>query len=189
MPRMGVTQALMRQGIGERWLIVGVLFAGAALFIGSANYAFFLFIEPLEQEFGWDRTMVSASLSFMAVGNLTGPLIGRAMDRFGARPIMVASLILFATSFVLRPFMTELWQWYALSFLQFVAFFGASILPAGRLVPLWFPKARGRAMGLTMMGNNFGGLTLPLIVASVIALTSWKLDPLVKTRFEEVPAI
>lgn len=161
--------------VSQRWLIVGVLFAGAALFIGSANYAFFLFIEPLEQEFGWDRTMISASLSFMAVGNLTGPLIGRAMDRFGARPIMVASLVLFGLSFVLRPFMTEPWHWYALSFLQFVAFFGASILPAGRLVPLWFPKSRGRVMGLTVMGNNFGGLTLPLIVASVITLTTWKL--------------
>ena len=164
----------LARAVDDRWLIVSVLFMAAALFIGTANYAFFLFIEPLEERFGWDRTMVTASLSFMAVGSLTGPLLGRTMDRYGARPLMVVSLTIFGVSFLLRPLMTQLWHWYALSFLQFVAFSGASILPAGRLVPLWFPKTRGRMMGITTMGNNFGGLTLPLVLAFVIAAASWQ---------------
>ena len=156
------------------WLIVAITFIAAALAIGSSNYAFGLFIEPLEREFGWQRTQITASLSFMAVGSLAGPFIGRLMDRYGARPILVVSVSLFGLSFLLRPLMTHLWHWYGLSLMQFVAFSGAAGLPAGRLVPIWFPRSRGRVMGITAMGNNFGGLTLPLVVGFVLAVSTWQ---------------
>ncbi len=146
------------------WLVVAVVFLGAGLAIGSSNYAFGQFVEPLEDAFGWRRTYISASLSFMALGALAGPLLGRLMDRHGARPVMTVSLVLIGLSFALRPLMTELWHWYGLSALQFVAFSGAATLPAGRVVGLWFPEKRGRVMGFTMMGNNFGGLAVPPLV-------------------------
>ena len=165
----------MATGPGRGWLIVAVVFLGAGLTIGSSNYAFGLFVEPLEQEFGWRRIYISASLSFMALGSLFGPLVGRLMDRHGARPVMAASLTVLAVSFVLRPLMTDLWHWYALSALQFLAFSGAAILPAGRLVSLWFPRMRGRVMAAATMGNNFGGLLVPPLVAVAIgANRSWQ---------------
>ena len=61
-----------------------------------------------------------------------------------------------------------------LSFVQFVAFSGTAVLPAGRLVGIWFPDSRGRMMGIATMGNNFGGLTMPLLAGMVMASgTSW----------------
>ncbi len=165
----------MGAGPGRGWLIVAVVFLGAGLTVGSSNYAFGLFVEPLENEFGWRRTYISASLSFMALGSLFGPLIGRLMDRHGARPVMVASLFVLAVSFALRPLMNELWHWYVLSAMQFLAFYGAAILPAGRLVGLWFPRTRGRAMAAATMGNNFGGLLVPPLVGVAIAADgSWQ---------------
>ena len=151
------------------WIIVGVVFLAAGLTIGTSNYAFGLFVEPLERAFDWPRTAISASLSFMAVGSTTGPMIGRAMDRYGARPIMAISLVVFGSSFLLRPFIQELWHLYVLSFVQFVAFSGTAVLPAGRLVGIWFPDSRGRMMGVATMGNNFGGLTMPLLAGAVMA--------------------
>jgi MFS family permease len=156
------------------WLIVGVTFLAAALTMGTSNYAFGQFIPHLEQEFDWHRTAIKASLSFMAVGALASPLIGRIMDRYGAKPVMAVSLTLFGLSFLLRPLMTDLWHWYALSFMQFVALTGTSLLPAGRLVGIWFPKHRGRVMGLSMMGNNFGGATMPAVVWLVLSTASWE---------------
>tara|TARA_A100001037_G_scaffold303148_1_gene336449 strand:- start:48108 stop:49283 length:1176 start_codon:yes stop_codon:yes gene_type:complete len=148
----------------------------AALAIGSSNYAFGLFVEPLAEEFGWTRTYISASLSFMALGSLTSPFMGNLMDRYGAKPIMVSSLLIMSIGFALRPLMTELWHWYCLSALQFGALNGAAIFPAGRLVGLWFPKTRGRVMGMTMMGNNFGGLTLPILIGLAIGSHSaWEI--------------
>ena len=154
-------------------LIVGIVFLSSALTIGSSNYAFGLYVEPLQETFGWSRTAILGSLSFWAVGSLSAPMLGRFMDNYGARPLIVGSLVLFGVSLVLRPLMTELWHFYALSFLQFFAFSGMNMLPAGRLVGLWYPKSKGRAMGFTMMGNNFGGLTVPVLTGYVLAVATW----------------
>ena len=154
-------------------LIIAVVFSSTAIGVGVSQYAFGLFIAPLEETFGWTRTEISASLSFAAVGGLAAPFLGRAMDRFGARPIIVLSLAVFGTSFCLRPLMTELWHWYVLSFLQFVTFSGMSVLPAGRLVAAWFPRIRGRMMGVTATGNNVGGLVMPVCIAALLASMPW----------------
>ena len=172
---MRATDLLLRASrIYYGWLIVAITFAAAALTIGSSNYAFGLFVEPLERNFGWERISISASLSFMAVGSIAAPFLGRLMDRYGARPMMVGALAIFGLSFVLRPLMSQLWHWYALSFLQFVIFSGATSLPAGRLVGIWFRESRGRVMGITLMGNNFGGFTVPIIVGFVITAANWQ---------------
>ncbi len=157
----------------DGFLIVGIVFLSSALTIGASNYAFGLYVEPLEEAFGWSRTAISASLSFWAIGSLTAPLLGRFMDNYGARSLLAGSLALFGVSLVIRPMMTELWHFYALSLLQFFAFSGMNMLPAGRLVGLWFPRSKGRAMGFAMMGNNFGGLTVPALTGYVLAAASW----------------
>ena len=154
-------------------LIIAVVFSSTAIGVGVSQYAFGLFIAPIEETFGWTRTQISASLSFAAVGGLTAPFLGRAMDRFGARPILAASLAVFGLSFCLRPLMTELWHWYALSFLQFTTFSGLSVLPAGRLVAAWFPHIRGRMTGIAGTGNNVGGLVMPVCIAALLAAMTW----------------
>ena len=156
------------------WWVVSVPFLAAALGTGAGQYGFGIFIEPLEQAFGWSRSQISASLSFTAVGSLLAPMLGRFIDRYGARPVMAGSLALIAISFVIRPMMTELWHWYALSLLQYAGYTGASMLPAGKLVGLWFRRTRGRVMGITAMGNNFGGLVFPPMMGWMLLLMSWQ---------------
>ena len=157
----------------QRWLIIGVLFLAASITIGPV-YAFGLFIGPLESEFGWQRTAISASLSFAAIGAVTAPFIGRIMDRYGANVVMAGSLTIMGTSFILRPFMTELWHWYVLSFFQYIAVSGCTALPTGRLVGMWFEKTKGRVMGIATMGNNFGGVTIPLMTGFFLAAGDWE---------------
>ena len=153
--------------------VIAVVFSSTAVAVGVSQYAFGLFIAPIEETFGWTRTEISASLSFAAVGGLSAPLLGRAMDRFGARPVLVLSLVVFGLSFCLRPLMTELWHWYALSFMQFATFSGMTVLPAGRLVAAWFPHVRGRMTGVAATGNNAGGLVMPVFVAALLAAMPW----------------
>ena len=158
----------------RRWLVLGTLFLAAGVNVGSSNYAFGLFVEPLESTFGWSRTAISASLSFVAVGSLASPIIGRLMDRHGARPVLVISLLLMGISFLVRPAMTELWHWYGLSFLQFIGISGITALPAGRLIAIWFPSSQGRIMGITVTGINFGGITIPFIVNVALGASGWQ---------------
>ena len=156
------------------WAVVAILFLSMGSTIGAAQYSFGLFVPPIESAFSWSRTQISASLSFVAVGSLVAPLLGRLMDRLGARPILVFSLALTALSYLLRPLMTELWHWYALSLVQFVAYAGSTTLPTARLVAIWFGDRRGRVMGLASAGPNFGGLVLPVMVAWLLATSSWQ---------------
>ena len=158
----------------RRWLVLGTLFLAAGVNVGSSNYAFGLFVEPLETTFGWSRTAISASLSFVAVGSLASPIIGRLMDRHGARPVLFISLTLMGISFLVRPAMTELWHWYGLSFLQFIGISGITALPAGRLIAIWFPSSQGRIMGITVTGINFGGITIPFIVNVALGASGWQ---------------
>jgi len=96
------------------------------------------------------------------------------MDRFGAKWTMTGSILLVATAFLLRSIMTELWQFYLFSAIMFAGTPGATMMPAGRLVLTWFPKARGRMMGIVTSGNNIGsGLAVP-VVAGLIGVVGWR---------------
>ena len=96
------------------------------------------------------------------------------MDRFGAKWTMTVSILLVASAFLLRSIMTELWQFYLFSGIMFAGTPGATMMPAGRLVLTWFPKARGRMMGIVTSGNNIGsGLAVP-IIAGLIGFVGWR---------------
>jgi MFS family permease len=70
--------------------------------------------------------------------------------------------------------MTEVWQLYALSALQFAGLPGLVMIPVGKLVGAWFAEARGRAMGLTTMGANVGGVVFAPLSAVLISGIGWR---------------
>jgi len=139
-----------------------------------AQFGFGVFILPLEEEFGWTRTQINVSLTLGVFTGFLAPFAGRLMDRYGARWIMATSLGLLATGLLLRAVMTELWQFYLFSALVFLGTPGATMLPVGRLVSLWFSRTRGRMMGMVTAGNNFGGMVSVPIAAGMIALAGWR---------------
>ena len=159
---------------GYGWAIVAIVFASMSVAVGTGQYAFGVFVEPLEQEFAWSRAQINASLSFFAIGGLSAPLVGWIMDRVGARPVMAASLVLFGASYLLRPFMSELWHWYALSIMQFAGMPGSAMLPAGKLIGAWFPRTTGRMLGIAMMGANFGGVVMPVFAGVLVSNAGWQ---------------
>ena len=151
-----------------------VVFLSSALSIGP-GYAFGMFIKPLQNEFAWSTTEISFALSFAAAGTIFSPFLGSFMDKYGARKLMIIALASMSISFLLRPYITEIWHWYLLSFLQYYALPGSTGLPAGRLVGMWYPRVRGRVMGLVTMGNNFGGLSIPLLIGFALAANKWRI--------------
>ncbi|WP_342822867.1 MFS transporter [Candidatus Lucifugimonas marina] len=162
------------KGIYRGWYVVGVSALSIGAILGTVQFAFGFFIEPLEEEFGWSRTQVNVSLSIGVVTSFLSPVVGNLMDRFGAKWTMAGSILLVASAFLLRSIMTELWQFYLFSGIMFAGTPGATMMPAGRLVLTWFPKARGRMMGIVTSGNNIGsGIAVP-IVAGMIGFVGWR---------------
>jgi MFS family permease len=155
--------------------IAFVVFLSTGLSVGMGQYAFGEFAGPLKEQFGWSQTQLNLSLAFSFISGLLAPFIGNLSDRIGIRPVMFASLLLIATGFLLRPLISELWHWYLFSGLVYAGFPGATIMPAGKMVGLWFPKTRGRVMGAVVAGNNFGGVTMPPLAAGIIGVLSWEM--------------
>lgn len=149
-------------------------FAVLGAVLGTAQFAFGVFIIPLEEEFGWTRTQVNVALSLGVLTGVFSPIAGRYMDRFGARWVMAIGLAIIAIGFFLRASMNELWQFYAFSAIVFAGTAGVTNLPAGRLVTVWFAKTRGRMMGFVTAGNNFGAMISIPLVAALIASSGWR---------------
>jgi MFS family permease len=156
------------------WAVAGVVFLAFTLSVGITQYAFGVFVTELEADLGWSRAEITAAVSFFALAGVVAPPVGWALDRYGARPVMAASIAALAVSQLGRPWMTEVWQFYALSAIQFAAMPGAVIITAGRVVGTWFEGSRGRAMGLTAMGANFGGIIFASLTALLISSIGWR---------------
>lgn len=166
--------SLAAKGIYRGWYIAAVSALSIGAVLGTAQFAFSLFILPLEAVFGWSRTQVNGALTCGVVSALLSPFIGKLLDRVGAQWTMAGSITLVAVAFLLRATMTELWQFYLFSALMFAGMPGATMMPAGRLVNIWFPRIRGRMMGIVTAGNNFGSMLAIPIVAALLTMVGWR---------------
>ena len=83
------------------WYLVAA-FVIIALVTNGARNAFGVFVLPMEQSFGWDRSTISlaASLGFL-VNGLSQPILGGFLDRFGGRVVILASLTILGLSTIL----------------------------------------------------------------------------------------
>lgn len=158
----------------RRLFIAPLMFMSTGLAVGTSSYLFGAFVAPLEAEFGWSRAELNVAVSLAFLSGLAAPIVGRLLDRFGARPVIFASLLLIATGFGLRPLIHSLWQFYLFSGIAYLGMPGATVLAAGRVVGLWYPKIRGRMMGWITAGNNFGGIVVVPIATAIIASAGWR---------------
>jgi MFS family permease len=129
------------------------------------------YVRALSQS--WSLTAINFSFALSLLIVPCTPFIGRLIDRRGAKAVMLASVPMVAVSFFLRAFMTEVWH---LWILQVVLVLGqsAALLGTGYLVGLWFQKNRGFMMGLTMAGNNAGGIVMAPLSAYLITAVGWR---------------
>ena len=163
------------RGLYDGWSIALTVSLATGITIGTVNYAFGVFIDPLEDHFGWSRTQINTALTFGVAAALISPLIGRWLDRFGSRPVMVGSLAFVVAGFFTIAGMTELWHFYAGSLLLYLGLPGSMILPTGRLISIWFPGMRGRMMGFVMAGENIGGLAMVSLATLVVGASGWRM--------------
>lgn len=92
------------------WIIILITFL-TFLTVQGIRLSFGAFIEPWENEFSLDRGTISliSTLSFIVYGN-SQPIIGRLVDKLGARIILSFSTLLVGISIVLVAFVNQPWQ-------------------------------------------------------------------------------
>jgi sugar phosphate permease len=145
------------------WVIAAVTFItlmGAAGFRATPS----VLIVPLQNEFGWNRAVISVAVSInLILFGLTGPFAAALMERFGLRVVTVGALITVATGALLTTVMNSPWQLYLLWGVVVGLGTGsmASVL-AATVASRWFVQRRGLVLGaLTAAGATGQLIFLP----------------------------
>jgi sugar phosphate permease len=151
-------------------IAIGILTAHAL-----ALRSFGVFLKPIAMEFDWDRGALSVALSIalLVTGSLA-ILSGRLSDRYGPRPLVTIGVILTGISLILMSQINSLWQVYLIWGVLMGMGFSFSVIPIMSVIPRWFVKRRGLAMGLTMVGSSIGGIIAPLLAQWLISASGWR---------------
>jgi len=157
------------------WVIAAVGALGIFTSGPGQTYIVSLFIDPIIEETGWSRTLVSGLYSAGSISAALGAfLAGRAFDRFGARVTLTGVV----ASFGLAVFMMARISNPVHLFFGFFAIRSlgqtAMTLVSTSMVGVWFVRLRGRATSATMLAGPLSQAVLPPIVYLIIAADDWR---------------
>lgn len=158
------------------WKIVGATFATWFISVGFLFYSYGVFFPALEEDFGGSRFAISMGLAIMNIAmGLLAPFIGRAIDTWSIRWVMLIGTACMSAGFLAASRITALWQFYIL--LGSLLGIGASMigqLPNSTLVSNWFIKRRGTALGVATMGISLSGVIMAPLTSWLIANYGWR---------------
>lgn len=159
------------------WVIVGVAFVSSGIGSGAAIWGPSVLLLPMTEELGWSRAeFFSAFLVRELLIGLAAPLVGPLYDtKRGPRVLALMGAVLLGLSMVLIQHVTELWQFIALfGVLGGMAELGGGFFITQALVPKWFVRKRGRALGVSVMGVGLGALVFPSAISFLIETGGWR---------------
>jgi MFS family permease len=138
---------------------------------------FGVFFDPLLEDFGWTRAMISGAYSLSSI--LSGVMaiaMGGLTDRFGPRLVVTFCGFCFGLGYLLMSQVQALWQLYL--FYGVVVGIGMSGLWIPLLSPIvrWFVGRRSLMTGIVICGLTSGQLIGPLVISRLIAAHGWRLS-------------
>jgi MFS family permease len=166
--------ATQRTRVFYGWVVVAAAFAVTFVGFGCA-YTFSAFVGALQADFGASRGSVSlvfslAGFLYFGLGVVSGPLA----DRFGARRVTAAGMLLVGVGLTAASFARSLMEVYAAYGLGIGLGVGCSYVPAVGAVQRWFVRHRGFASGLAVSGIGVGTLVVPPLAAVLIDRFGWR---------------
>ncbi|MCP4592463.1 MAG: MFS transporter, partial [bacterium] len=137
---------------------------------------FSTFFNPMVAEFGWSRTMMSGVFSLSRLeGGIEGPIVGWAIDRFGARRVLLVGVSLTGLGFILLSQVNGIVSLYLIFGLVLSLGFNLGYIHAtSASVAKWFINKRARAISVLVVGNGIGGAAFVPLIAWLIVEYGWR---------------
>jgi MFS family permease len=150
----------------------GVMAGFGSLFV----YTFAVFVKPLSAAFGWNREAISLGFGLAAITlGLVSPLLGRWIDRFGPRRIILPCMTVYGCAIIsLAQLHSQLWQFYLTCIVLGVVGNGAAHLAYSRSISTWFQRRLGMALAFVMVGAGLGAMILPVVAQAIISRSGWR---------------
>jgi MFS family permease len=157
------------------WVMLGV---GGLTFFATGpaqSHIFSVYISPISNDLGISRTSISSAYAIATLAAALGlPYIGRLIDRFGVRRVVLSVAILFGFANIAFGHVAGLTT-LALAFgaLRFLGQ-GSLALSANYLVSQWFSRKRGIALSLTALGFSVSMALHPPLAQWLIDQVGWR---------------
>jgi MFS family permease len=157
------------------WVLVATAFVTMGIVVNSRT-AFSLFFPSILGEFGWSRGLTAATFTTgLLSSNAFTPFLGVLMDRLGPRVVFPLGLGLMSLGLMLATATREPWHLHlTLGVLVagasvFVSYMGHSLL-----LPNWFVRRRGLALGLAFSGVGVGSFVLMPLIQAMLGRVGWR---------------
>ncbi|MFH2120789.1 MAG: MFS transporter [Pseudomonadota bacterium] len=158
------------------WIIVAVSFLIGFTESGVFQNILSIFMKPMVDEFGWSRASVTGAIAFGSLsGGLLSLAVGPILDRYGPRMVTFWGILLLSLGLGSMMFVTHLWQLYLFFGVGRMIAIGVLSLSVSVSIANWFVRFRGRAMGITKIGDRLGSAILPLMVQFLILTLGWRM--------------
>jgi predicted MFS family arabinose efflux permease len=167
--------SIFRRKPGYRWVMFGLSFSNMMAEGGITDVVPVIYL-AVRNAFHWSATATSGIFSVAGLtGAITAPIAGRLLDRLDPRYVFLLGGLLIALGFVTGSFASALWQLMLLY--GVVLTIGETIVSgfaiSALLIP-WFPRARGRVLGLVEAGNPVGTLLLVPLAQLLVSTIGWQ---------------
>ena len=160
------------------WLAITALFVNALLstpLYGAAG----LWVNALEEEFGWTRTQLTVAFSLGQLeGSIMSPLVGYIIDKIGGKKLATLGFIVTAIGFLcltqVTPITDSRSEWsdpllfYAAYMIITMGVSMGGWIPMTVIVNNWFEKKRSLALSMGSVGFSIGTFLIVPFMAIVI---------------------
>lgn len=158
------------------WIIVAMTMVILMLLVGCVSNSFGLFVLPVSEDLGLSRGEVNTGYILTVLGGaVAAPFIGRLIDVYPVRRIMLISAVLFAGGLIT----VGLSRSAPLSAVMLagpvaLGMGGVGAIGSLTIVARWFGVNRGRAMAIAMMGMSLGSILVTPMVSVGITSLGWR---------------
>ena len=95
-----------------------IVLAGTAILFVSSGIGFYghgVILDPLRELHGWSKATVSSAITlYFFTSGIMGMIIGRQVDRYGPKWVLILGAVVIGIGFLLLSFISSVWQLYVL---------------------------------------------------------------------------
>jgi len=156
------------------WVVLAASVGLIAVGTGTI-FSLAVFLRPLEEQFGWTRSLISG-IAFVnwvifGIGSFGW---GALSDRVGARRVVGTGAVILGAALVLSSQVRTAGQLYAAFGILGAVGASAFYVPLAATATRWFAARRGLAMGIISGGMGLGIFIVPPTARGLITALGWR---------------
>lgn len=154
------------------WRVVGVCFVAAVFTWGFGVFGGSVYLNEIREGHGWPTALVSSALTAFYLTNAVSlPVVGRAIDRLGPRPVIAAGAVMLAAGVAAVGQLQAVWQLYAAFICMGLGYATMSVTGLSATIAPWFERHQGRSVALALTGASVGAMAVvPLLVFTIVSV-------------------